>query len=357
MTLTLPTEITLLRELVAIPSVSGNEIDCAAFLEQHARRSDLDVIRDDTSVRISVGNEAAGPTLALASHLDVVPPGEGWTRDPFDPVIADGLLFGRGSGDAKGSVAAMVSALADLAGSSAQLRGRVLGIFSYGEETRNATMPDAVKLAGRLDAAIVGEPTNLQPAIAQRGLMMVDLITRGEQKHAGYAGIPGFANAITLLAADLLKLDEILTERVHPVLGKVSVTPTMLEAGISRNVTPPTAKAVLDIRSTPAWTHAELEEILRKQLAGDVVVTSRRLIPCETPVDSRLLKAIEMTLPTARPYGSPTCSDWCYLQHLDAVKLGPGTSSRSHTPDEAIDLVEVTAARQAYGAIARRFLS
>jgi acetylornithine deacetylase len=355
---TWPAEIALLRELVAIPSISGNEQPAAECLEAAARRLGLDVVRDDTSVRISVGEESAGPTLALASHLDVVPPGEGWTRDPFVPVIEGDLLYGRGSGDAKASVSAMFWAIADLAARGTPLRGRVLGIFAYGEETRDASMPLAVPRAGRLDAALIGEPTNLQLSIAQRGLMMVDLVAQGDQRHAGYAGAGGdFTNAITALARELVKLDDLVAERVHPVLGVTTVTPTMLEAGVSRNVTPPSARAVLDIRSTPSWTHEELAAALAERLACEVVVTSTRLVPCETPAGSRLLAVARAVAPEATTYGSPTCSDWCFLRHLDAIKVGPGTSRRSHTPDESVNLSEVTAARGFYARVAEGYLA
>lgn len=339
---------------MAIPSLSGDETAAAEFVEATARRFGLDVVRDETSVRVEVGSASDGPTLALATHLDVVPPGEGWSRDPFVPVIEDGKLYGRGSGDAKASVAAMLTAISDL--NSARLHGRVLGLFTYGEETRDATMPAAVPRGEPLDAAIVGEPTNLRAAIAQRGLMMVDLIARGSQRHAGHVGSGGFVNAITVLIRQLERLDAIVAERRHPVLGLATITPTMLAAGVSRNVTPPEARAVLDIRSTPAWTHQELGEALSAALDCEVVVTSDRLVPCETPADSKLLPAIKRALAGVESYGSPTCSDWCHLRHLDVVKLGPGTSSRSHTADEAVDIAEVTAARSAYAAIAREYL-
>lgn len=354
---TWPTEIAFLRDLVAIPSISGNEAPAAEFVEAAARRLGLDVVRDATSVRVSVGDEDTGPTLALATHLDVVPPGEGWTRDPFVPTIEGDLLYGRGAGDAKASVSAMFWALVDLAARGGPDRGRALGIFSYGEETRDASMPEAVKVAGRLDAAIIGEPTNLQLSIAQRGLMMVDLVARGDQRHAGYASQGDFTNAITALARELVKLDGIVAERVHPVLGITTVTPTMLEAGVSRNVTPPSARAVLDIRSTPAWSHDELARALTERLDCEVVVTSTRLVPCETPTASSLLAAMQAVAPEATTYGSPTCSDWCFLRHLDAVKVGPGTSRRSHTPDESVDLPEVTAARAFYARVAEAYLS
>lgn len=357
MALTSPTEIAFLRELVAVPSISGNEAPAAELVELAARRLGLDVVRDETSVRVAVGDEAAGPTIVLASHLDVVPPGEGWTRDPFVPVIEGDLLYGRGSGDAKASVSAMLHALADLSASRAVLKGRALAIFAYGEETRNATMPEAVAKAGRLDAALVGEPTNLNLAVAQRGLMMVDLVAKGDQRHAGYAASSGFTNAITVLARELIKLDDIVAERVHPVLGVTTVTPTMLDAGVSRNVTPPMARAILDVRSTPDWTHDELEQALTERLACEVIVTSKRLVPCETPGGSRLLEIARAVAPSAEEYGSPTCSDWCFLRHLDAIKVGPGTSRRSHTADESVNISEVTAARAFYARVAEAYLT
>jgi acetylornithine deacetylase len=353
----LPDELTLLQEVVAIPSVSGEEAMLAAFVEEAARGWGLAVVRDDTSVRVEVPGRAPGATLALVSHLDVVPPGAGWTRDPFTPTIEGEKLYGRGSGDAKASVAAMLTAALDLARAGGPERGRLLVILGYGEETRHTTMERAVERAGRLDAAIVGEPTNLELATAQRGLMMVDLVARGDQRHAGYAAADGeFVNAALVLARDLLRLDGLFDERTHPVLGHTTATPTMLDAGVSRNVTPPVATAILDVRSTPDWTHEEIADLLRARLDSEVVVTSKRLVPCETPRGSPLLAAARRARPEAAQFGSPTCSDWVFLRHVDAIKAGPGTSRRSHTPDEYVDLPEVTAARRFYGTAAREYL-
>jgi acetylornithine deacetylase len=354
----LPGELKLLEQLVAIPSVSGEEAAVAGFLETTARGWGLGTVRDDTSVRIELRGGSPGPTLALVSHLDVVPPGAGWTRDPFTPVVEGDRLYGRGSGDAKASVAAMVTAARDLAQGDGIERGRLLVILGYGEETKNTTMERAVERAGPIDAAVVGEPTNLDFATAQRGLMMVDLIARGDQRHAGYAADDGeFVNAALVLARDLLRLEALFQDRGHPVLGRTTATPTMLDAGVSRNVTPPVATAILDVRSTPDWTHDEIAVLLRDRLDSEVVVTSRRLVPCETPADSRLLAAAARARPEAARFGSPTCSDWVFLRHVDAIKAGPGTSRRSHTPDEYVDLPEVTAARGFYAALARDYLA
>ena len=357
MALTWPAEIELLRELVATPSVSGDEAAVGALVERTVREWGLDVVRDDAGVRVTVPGRTPGPTLALVSHLDVVPPGEGWARDPFRPSIEEGRLYGRGSGDAKASVAAMLWAARDVADAGGPARGRLLVVLGYGEETRHTSMPAALERAGAVDAAIVGEPTNLEFAVAQRGLMMVDLVARGDQRHAGYAADDGsFTNAVVALARDLVRLDGLFTGRGHPVLGAPTVTPTMVEAGVSRNVTPPQAKAVLDVRSTPAWPHEEIAAVLRRELASEVIVTSDRLVPCETPAESRLVAAAEAVRPRARRYGSPTCSDWVFLRHLDAFKCGPGTSRRSHTPDEYVDLHEVSAAREFYARVAEEYL-
>jgi acetylornithine deacetylase len=353
----LPGELDLLRELVAIPSVSGEEEAVAAYVEATVRGWGLDVARDDTSVRVEVRGRGSGPTLALVSHLDVVPPGAGWTRDPFTPVTEGDRLYGRGSGDAKASVAAMLYAARDVEERGGLDAGRVVVVLGYGEETRHTTMERAVERVGEVHAAVVGEPTNLDIAVAQRGLMMVDLLAPGDQRHAGYAADGEFSNAALVLARDLLRLDGLFTERVHPVLGRTTVTPTMLEAGVSRNVTPPVARAVLDIRSTPDWSHEEIGRRLEDALDSSVIITSRRLVPCETPPDSRLLAAARQVRPEARTFGSPTCSDWVFLRHTDAIKCGPGTSRRSHTPDECVDLPEVTAARRFYGELVRRYLS
>ena len=356
---TWPTEIALLADLIAIPSVSGGEAAVASRVEETMRDWGLDVVRDAAGIKVEIPGKHSGATLALVSHLDVVPPGEGWTRDPFTPAFEGDRLYGRGSGDAKASVAAMLSAARDVAEQGGPNAGRLLVLLGYGEETRHTSMPALAASAGPIDAAVVGEPTNLDIAIAQRGLMMIDLVARGDQRHAGYADENGgkFVNATQRLARDLIALGTVARERPHPVLGNPTITPTMLEAGIGRNVTPPVARAVLDVRTTPAWSHGEIAEALRQTLESEVVVTSDRLVPCETPRDSRLLAAARRVRPEARSFGSPTCSDGVFLRDRDAIKCGPGTSRNSHVPDEWVTVAEVSTAREFYARLAREYLA
>jgi acetylornithine deacetylase len=349
-----PDERALLSDLVATPSVSGSEGDAAQVACAAARAWGLDAAAHPYGVIASVAGHGPGPTLALVSHLDTVPPGDGWTRAPFTPTVERGRLYGRGASDAKASASAMLAAAADVAASGLP-HGRLLVILGFGEETSATTMTEAVAAVAPIDAAIVGEPTGLDIAIAQRGLLMIDLVARGEQRHAGHAGEPGFANAAVVLARDLVRLADLFDGRVHPVLGKTAATPTWLEAGVGRNITPPVARALLDVRSTPDWTHAEIAETLRASLASEVVVVSQRLVPCETPRASRLLPACAAARPQARTFGSATCSDWVFLRETDAVKCGPGDTKLSHAPDEWVDLDEVRAARELYAAVARSY--
>jgi acetylornithine deacetylase len=351
-------EIALLQELVAIPSASGEETELATFVEKTARTWGLDVFRNRDGIRIEVRGWGVGPTLALVSHLDVAAPGPGWTRNPFMPTVEGNRLYGRGSGDAKASVAAMLLAAKDLVDSGGMDAGRLLLLFGCNEETRDSSMPSLVEKAGEIAAAVIGKPTNLAFAIAQRGLLMVDLVAQGDQRHAAYASDDGdYTNATVVLARDLLKLGGMFQGRTHSLLGRATATPTMLESGVSRHVTPPVARAVLDVRSTPDWTHDELVDELRGSLSSDVIVTSRRLVPCETPPNSRLLATASRLRPNAAHYGSPTSSDWVFFRELDAFKCGPGTSQLSHMADEHVDVLEVTAARAFYADLARAFMA
>lgn len=344
-------EIRLLRELVSIPSPSGSEEAVARHAEDVARSAGLDVLRSELGVVVEVSGRAPGGTLALVTHLDTVPPGDGWTRDPIDAAIVDGRLYGRGSGDAKASVAAMLAAATDVAAGGGPARGRLLVVLGFCEETRDTTMPRLVETLGRVDAAVIGEPTNLDLATAQRGVLWLDLVARGAQIHAGRAD-DGSPNAIAMLARDLLALDGLGKGRPHAVLGDTTITPTRIAAGVARNVTAPVARASLDVRTTPAWTHAELIVAIRERVTAEVEVVSDLLVPCETPRGSPLVAAARRARPAAREYGSPTCSDWVWFRDVDAVKCGPGTSARSHGPDECVEVDEVRAARAFFAALA-----
>lgn len=348
----------LLADLVRIPSPSGDEAAAAARLADWAADRGLDTTADDAAVKIEVAGRAAGPVLWLASHLDTVPAGAGWSGDPFGAAVVDGRMSGRGAVDAKGCVAAMAHAALDLARSGGPDRGRVVVLATYGEETANTTMPRALERLGRPDAAIVGEPTSLRPCVAQRGLLVLRIRWRGRAAHAGWAAdLEDRDNAIEKAARGLAALAALRFERRHPVLGSVSVNTTRIEGGTASNVIPDACVATLDVRTTPEYAPEEIVATIGEAVGGEVEIASRRFVPCETPPGSPLLAAIRRAQPDAEPFGSPTASDWVFLRDSDTVKLGPGDSRLSHTPDESIALEEVAEAARLYASIAREYLS
>jgi len=350
--------VTLLADLVRTESLSGDEARVASVLATWAAEAGLDPGVDDASVRVELTGAEPGPTLLLGSHLDTVPPGEGWTRDPFGASIEKGLLHGRGSVDAKGSVASMFSAAADLARDGSLRRGRLVVLATYREETLHTSMPVALERVGRPDAALVGEPTRLRPCVAQRGLIVLRLVWRGTSRHAGWAAENPSErdNAVEKAAAELADLAQMSFDRSHPLLGRVSLTPTRIEGGTANNVIPDLCTAVLDIRTTPSYEVEEIIEIVRSRVSAHVEVASTRCLPCETPSGSRLLRAIRTVLPDADPFGSPTASDWISLRDVDAVKFGPGDSRLSHTNRECVPVDEILEAARFYAAIARAYL-
>jgi acetylornithine deacetylase len=346
----------LLVDLVRTPSVSGEEAAVAERLAAWGRERGLAATLDDAGVRFEAEGAAPGPTLWLASHLDTVPAGDGWRRDPFAGVVEAGVLFGRGASDAKASVAAMASAVAAV---GRPARGCLVAVFTFGEETARTTMPHALERLGRPDAAIVGEPTSLRPCIAQRGLVILRLRWRGRAAHAGWSSMHAGSsrNAVHEAAADLARLAALRFEREHDILGTTSLNVTRISGGTASNVVPDLCEATLDIRTTPAYTPDEIVGRVTAAVSGEVEVVSRRFLPCATPVDSRLLPVVLDAAPDAEPFVSPTASDWVFLREVDAVKLGPGDSTLSHTVDERISLDEVVRARDLYAAIAARYLA
>ena len=345
----------LLRDLVRTPSVSGNEGEAARRLADWARGQGLAVRLDGSAVRIEVDSGKPGPTLLLASHLDTVPAGEGWDRDPLAGDVEDGVLWGRGASDAKASVAAMAAAAVQ----TRARRGRLVVLATYGEETAATTMPAALSRLGRVDHAIVGEPTSLDPAVAQRGLLVLRLTWSGRACHAGWAAtLPDPPeNPIVVAAEDLTALGALRWDPAHPELGRVSVTPTVLRAGEAHNAIPSRCDAVLDVRTIPGHANDDILAAIRRVVRGSVEPTSQRFLPCETPAGSRLLAAVRRARPASRPFASPTASDWVFLRHVDAVKLGPGDSRLSHTAEERVPLDAVDEAERLYAAVATEILS
>ncbi|MBI4422643.1 MAG: M20/M25/M40 family metallo-hydrolase [Elusimicrobia bacterium] len=339
----------LLGELVRTPSESGAEEAVADRLEAELKALGLGPVRVGRSLYAVLGR--GGKLLLLNSHLDTVPPGEGWTRPPLGAVVEAGRLYGRGSNDAKGSVAAMLLGAAR-AYASAPPPGRVCLAFGCEEETSNRGIADLLARVPQPDAAVVGEPTGLQPAVAQKGLLLLTVTAKGRSAHAAWGG---GVNAVHAAAKDILALASVSFDREHPVLGRPSLEVTQVEGGRRHNVIPDRCTLVVDIRTTPAYAPDELVAMVRATVRGEVEVRSRRLESVDTPVGHPIVRAALAANPGATPFGSPTVSDWAYLKGNPAVKAGPGDSRRSHAPDEYLELAELEAGVLFYERLIRAY--
>jgi len=344
----------LLKELIRFPSLSGEEADIADFVEATARRAGVDTHRVDDNVVFGVGT--GDDTLLLNTHLDVVPPSADHPYDPFDPVETDGVVYGRGSVDAKASGAAMTTALLTLAADGWRpADGRVLVALTTNEESggRENGLQALRPHLPALDAAVVGEPTQLRPCVAQKGLLILKLHAHGTSAHAARSHLG--ENAITTAAAAIRDLEALTLDRADPYLGAPSLTVTMVEGGSANNVVPEHCAYTVDIRTTPAYTHDELVSIVREAVDVEVEVYSDRLVPCATPEDARIVDAARTARPDAEPFGSPTCSDWVFLHDVPAVKMGPGPSERSHTAEERIEVEAVRRGAAVYRDLVRAY--
>ncbi|ACY48508.1 M20 family metallo-hydrolase [Rhodothermus marinus] len=346
--------IELLKSLVRFPSLSHQEAEIADFVEHYVRQAGLPVRRMDNNVYFWLGE--GEDRLLLNSHLDVVPPSADHPFDPFEPVEVDGKLYGRGTVDAKASGAAMTTALLSLAREGWRPpNGQVIVALTACEETGGgyngleALRPHLPPL----QAAIVGEPTCLQPCVAQKGLLILKLHARGRTAHAARPHLGD--NAILRAARDIQRLSRFRFDRADPFLGAPTLTVTTIQGGTAHNVVPEHCTFTLDIRTTPAYTHAEIVQLLAGVVESEIEVHSDRFIPVATPVDARIVQACLRANPGSRPFGSPTASDWIFLHDIPTVKLGPGPSERSHTGGEHIELDELVRAVRVYRDIIRHY--
>ncbi len=338
--------------ITRIPSVSGEEGALADFLAESLAKRGVVPARLGSSLLATIGR---GPVLLLDTHLDTVPPAPGWTRDPWRVATEGERIYGLGSNDAKAAVAAMVAAF--LAFAEAELPFTLALALVEAEETRGTGTEAVLAELGRRGlapcAAVVGEPTGLDVAVAQKGLLVLELVARGDACHAANARALGAANAARRLARDLVALEEVDLGPEHPRLGPTTLEPTTLRAGTARNVVPGEATAVLDVRTTPALDAGQLVARLRRAVAGEVRVLSDRLLPRETAETTPLVRAALAARPEARLYGSATLSDLVFMAGIPAIKCGPGESARSHTADEFVLAGEILDGARFYTRLVR----
>lgn len=333
--------ITLLQRLIATPSLSGNESDTADILVAELASRGVVVRRHHNNVwALSKGFDMLKPTLMLNSHQDTVKPSQNYTRDPFEPTIEEGKIYGLGSNDAGASLVSLVATFCNNYDTSALPYNLLLALTAeeenMGEKGMRAFLPHLDMEGIVVDMVLVGEPTSMQPAIGERGLVVLDCIAHGKSGHA--ARNEG-ENALYKAMSDIEKLRNFSFNKISDVLGDIKITVTQISAGTQHNIVPDECRFVVDIRTTDAYSNEEVVELLQEALECDAKPRSTRV----------RASAIELTHPLVEaavaigrePFISPTTSDRAIMQGLPALKMGVGESSRSHTADEFVLASEI----------------
>ncbi len=333
---------TLLSQLIATPSVSRDECAAADVLEEAMRGWGLHPRRSGNNLwAIAEGFDDQRPTLLLNAHIDTVKPVASWTRDPFAPTLEGDRLYGLGSNDCGGGLMSLLQVFRILKDTPQPYN--LIYLASAEEEVSGSNgISSVLPQLPHIDLAIVGEPTGMQPAVAEKGLMVVDMTARGCSGHAARGeGV----NAIYSMLDDLVWLRDYRFERVSDLLGPTLMNVTVLHAGTQHNVIPDTCEAIIDIRTNEHYTNEEVFDIIRSHVRSEVKARSFRLrssgIALDHPVVARCT-ALGM-----QPFGSPTLSDQA-LMPFTSLKLGPGDSARSHSADEFICISEMADAIEKY---------
>jgi len=340
----------LLQTLVGIPSVSGDEQALSDHLAGLLEAEGFEVRRQGANLWFELGTR--GPRLLLVSHLDTVPACEGWTQEAHKPWWSGERLYGLGANDAKGCVAAMVLAAAALRKEAEGLEARAVFAFTTGEEIGGKGIQELLPVLGKLDAAVVGEPTGLRICSAQRGMLILKCTARGEAAHVAHAHLGD--NAIHKAARDITKLSGMRFEP-HVLLGETRAQTTVVSGGRARNQVPDQCEFFVDLRTTPNLSHADLTSRIGGELESDVAVHSGRYVAVATPVTDPVVRAALLASGNTGSIGSATASDWAFLAPLPAVKAGPGDTHRSHRPDEWLSLPELAAGQAFYEQVVRHY--
>ena len=332
----------LLRRLIATPSVSRQEKDAADIMEKWLAEAGLAPRREANNLWVTApGFDSSRPTLLLNAHIDTVRPVASWTRDPHEPTIEGDTLYGLGSNDCGGGLVALLQAFIHL--SALPQPYNLIYLASAEEEVSGADgICRVLPLLPPPSLAVVGEPTSMQPAVAEKGLMVIDMTARGKSGHAARGeGV----NAIYAMLDDLLWLRDYRFEKVSPLLGPTLMSVTILNAGTQHNVVPDICRAVIDVRTNELYRNEEVFEIIRSHVSSEVEAHSFRLHSSAIALDHPLVR--RCTALGMQPFGSPTLSDQAHMK-FTSLKLGPGDSSRSHTADEFIHISEISDAIEKY---------
>ncbi len=325
----------LLKKLIATPSVSRNEKDAADIMEQTIRSYGFEPQREANNLWIIDPHyDESRPTLLLNAHIDTVKPVASWSRNPFSPDVEDGMLYGLGSNDCGGGLCSLLQIFRMLTEKPQSYN--LIYLASAEEEVSGKDgITRALPLLPHIDLAIVGEPTGMNPAVAEKGLMVLDVIAHGKSGHAARnEGV----NAIYEALDDMRWIRDYKFEKVSEFLGPTKMTLTVVNAGTQHNVIPDKCTMLVDIRTNEFYDNEEVYELIRQHLKSEVKAHSFRLKSSRIDPEHPLIKkCVAMGM---KPFGSPTLSDQA-LMHFPSFKLGPGESSRSHSANEFIRISEI----------------
>ena len=333
----------LLKQLIAIPSVSREEQQAADLLEQTMKQWGLNCQREANNIGVVDPHfDDNRPTLLLNAHIDTVKPVSSWTYNPFVPVVEDDVLYGLGSNDCGGGLVSLLQVYRLMA---ERPRSYNLVYLASAEEevSGNKGISLVLPLLPKIDVAIVGEPTGMQPAIAEKGLMVIDGYAYGTSGHAARnEGV----NAICEALDDLVWLRDYRFRRESPLLGPTKMSVTVIEAGTQHNVVPDKLHFIIDVRTNEYYRNEYVFEFLRRHMRKcELKARSFRLRSSSIPENHPLIeRCLAMGM---KPFGSPTLSDQA-LMPFPSFKLGPGDSARSHAANEFIRISEIEKAIETY---------
>jgi len=326
----------LLRDLIRIPSFSKEENQTADTIERFLQQRGVRTFRKMNNVwAYNKFFDAGKPTILLNSHHDTVKPNTGYTRNPFSPDTVDGKLYGLGSNDAGGCLVSLIATFLHFYAQEGLRYNFCIAATAEEEISGTNGLELVIPDLGPLDFAIVGEPTLMQLAVAERGLMVLDCTAHGK---AGHAAREEGDNAIYKALKDIEWFTSYRFPKESEEFGAIKMSVTVIHAGSQHNVVPATCEFVVDIRVTDAYRNEEVLDIIRQHVSCEVTPRSVRLKPSSIPKDHPVVQA---GLALGRnTYGSPTTSDQALLD-IPSLKLGPGDSARSHMADEFIHVNEI----------------
>ena len=326
----------LLQQLISLPSFSREEHKTADAIELFLKQKGINTNRKINNIWARNKHfDAAKPTILLNSHHDTVKPNAGYTRDPFDAAIENGKLFGLGSNDAGGCLVSLIATFLYFYDKPDLKHNLCLAATAEEEISGINGLELIIPELGKLEFGIVGEPTLMQLAIAERGLMVLDCTTHGV---AGHAAREEGENAIYKALSDIEWFRNYKFPKESESFGSVKMSVTIINAGSQHNVVPASCVFTVDVRVTDAYRNEEVLEIIRQHVSCDVKPRSVRLKPSSIDKSHPIVQAgIKLGRTT---YGSPTTSDQSLLD-IPSLKIGPGDSARSHTADEFVYVDEL----------------